>query len=150
MPELEEHELVVDLKFDNRRKFWFRLEQSEFENRQLPDVFINEIVRNRWIECQTLTLVQLNNRITDSHNETVMLSDKVIQQLLDDIREYVPELFRVCEGIALLDMVTSFAQSATTRDYVRPEMGDTLALRGARHPICERVSGFLDSLLHQY
>lgn len=79
-----------------------------------------------------------------------MLSDKVIQKLLDDIREYVPELFRVCEGIALLDMVTSFAQSATTRDYTRPEIGDTLALKGARHPICERVSGFLYSLLHQH
>ncbi|KAI1118957.1 muts domain V [Nemania sp. NC0429] len=136
----KEHEIAVNLKFDNRRKFWFRLEQSEFEGRQLPDVFINGIVRNRWIECQTLTLVQLNNRITDSHNEAVMLSDKVIQQLLDDVREYVPELFRVCEGIALLDMVASFAQSATTRDYVRPEIGDTLALKGARHPICERVN----------
>jgi len=69
-----------------------------------------------------------------------MLSDKVIQQLLDSIRGYVPELFRVCEGIALLDMIASFAQSATTRDYVRPEIGEALALKGARHPICERVS----------
>ncbi|KAI0459329.1 muts domain V [Xylaria acuta] len=136
----KEHELVVAVKFDNRRKFWLRLEQNEVEDRQLPDVFINKIVRNRWIECQTLTLVQLNNRITDSHNEAVMLSDNVIQQLLDNIRECVPDLFRVCEGIALLDMVASFAQSATTRDYVRPEVSDTLALKSARHPICERVN----------
>ncbi|KAI0102871.1 muts domain V [Nemania sp. FL0031] len=136
----KEHELAVDVKYDNRRKFWLRLDQSDFEEKQLPDVFINTIIRNRWIECQTLTLVQLNNRITDSHNEAVMLSDKVIQQLLDSIREYVPELFRVCEGIALLDMVTSFAQSATTRDYIRPETSETLALKSARHPICERVN----------
>ncbi|GAP87311.2 putative DNA mismatch repair protein Msh4 [Rosellinia necatrix] len=135
----KEHELTVDLKFDNRRKFWLRLEQNEFEDRELPDVFINKIVRNRWLECQTLMLVQLNNRITDSHNEAVMLSDKVIQHLLDDIREHVPDLFRVCEGIALLDMVASFAQSTTTRDYVRPEISDTLALKSARHPICERA-----------
>ncbi|KAI8952097.1 muts domain V [Xylaria longipes] len=136
----KEHELVVDVKFDNRRKFWLRLEQNTIEDRQLPDVFINKVAKNRWIECQTLILVQLNNRITDSHNEAVMLSDNVIQQLLDDIRECVPDLFRVCEGIALLDMVTSFAQSATTRDYVRAEVSDTLALKGARHPICERVN----------
>ncbi|KAI1128429.1 muts domain V [Nemania abortiva] len=136
----KEYDLAVDVKFDNRRKFWLRLEQSDFEDKQLPDVFINTIVRNRWLECQTLTLVQLNNRITDSHNEAVMLSDKVIQQLLDGIREYVPELFRVCEGIALLDMVASFAQSATTRDYTRPEISEALALKSARHPICERVN----------
>jgi DNA mismatch repair protein MSH4 len=141
---LEEHKLAVDVKFDNRRKFWLRLELSDVEDGMIPDVFINRIVKNRWIECQTLMLVQLNNRITDSHNEAVMLSDKVIQQLLDDIREHVPELFRVCEGISLLDMVTSFAQSTTTRDYIRPEIGDTLALKGARHPICERVSRFKD------
>ncbi|GAW14311.1 hypothetical protein ANO14919_037120 [Xylariales sp. No.14919] len=136
----EEHELVIEVKFDHRRKFWLRLEGSEFEDRQLPDVFINKITRSRWIECQTLMLVQLNNRITDSHNEAVMLSENIIQQLLDDIRGYVPELFRVCEGIALLDMVASFTQSATTRDYVRPEISDTLALKNARHPICERVN----------
>ncbi|KAI1811640.1 muts domain V [Poronia punctata] len=135
-----EHGIGVEVKFDNRRKFWLRIEQSDFEGRQMPDVFINQLARNRWIECQTLTLVQLNNRVTDSHNEAVMLSDQVIQQLLDSIREYVPELFRVCEGIALLDMIASFAQSATTRDYVRPEIGDTLALKAARHPICERLN----------
>ncbi|KAI1821253.1 muts domain V-domain-containing protein [Xylaria intraflava] len=136
----KEHSAAVEVKFDNRRKFWLRLALSEFEDRLLPDVFINSIVRNRWIECQTLTLVQLNNRITDSHNEAVMLSDDVIQRLLDRIREYVPDLFRICEGIALLDMIASFAQSATTRDYIRPEISDTLALKGGRHPICERVN----------
>ncbi|KAI0974298.1 DNA mismatch repair protein Msh4 [Xylaria arbuscula] len=136
----KEYELTVDVKFDNRRKFWLRLEQNEFEDRQVPDIFINQIIRSRWIECQTLILVQLNNRITDSHNEAVMLSEKIIQQLLDDIREHVPELFRICEGIALLDMVASFAHSATTREYIRPEISDTLALKSARNPICERVN----------
>ncbi|KAI1299112.1 DNA mismatch repair protein Msh4 [Xylaria venustula] len=136
----KEYDLTIDVKFDNRRKFWLRLEQNEFEDRQVPDIFINQIVRSRWIECQTLILVQLNNRITDSHNEAVMLSEKIIQQLLDNIREHVPELFRICEGIALLDMVASFAHSATTREYIRPEMSDTLALKSARNPICERVN----------
>ncbi|KAI8635457.1 muts domain V [Xylariaceae sp. FL1651] len=134
-----EHEIVIEVKFDNRRKFWLRLRESDCKDGQLPDIFINKIVKNRWIECQTLTLVQLNNRITDSHNETVMLSDKVIQELLYAIREHVPELFRVCEGIALLDMIASFAQTATTRDYVRPEISNALALKSARHPIRERV-----------
>ena len=86
-------------------------------------------------------LIQLNNRITDSHNEAVMLSDKVIQELLDGVRAYAPDLFRVCEGLALLDMIASFSQVVTTRDYVRPEIDNTLALKGARHPICERVRG---------
>ncbi|KAL7629513.1 MutS protein msh4 [Parahypoxylon ruwenzoriense] len=135
-----DHEIAAELRFDRNRQYWLRLRQSDFEDRPIPNVLINKIRKGAWIECQTLILVQLNHRITDSHNEAIMLSDKVIQELLDAIRVHVPNLFRVCESIALLDMITAFGQSATTRDYVRPEIGHALALKGARHPICERAN----------
>jgi DNA mismatch repair protein MSH4 len=109
------------------------------EGRDIPDILINRVRKKGFIECQTLVLVQLNNRITDSHNEAVMLSDKVIQALLDAIRGHIANLFRVCEGIALLDMIAAFGHSVTARDYIRPELGDTLALQAARHPIVEGV-----------
>ncbi|KAI0016423.1 DNA mismatch repair protein-like protein muts [Xylariomycetidae sp. FL0641] len=136
----KDHDIATETKFDAKRGFYLRLRQSDFDGRPLPDVLINVVPKRGWIECQTLVLVQLNNRITDSHNEAIMLSDKVIQELIDQIRIHIPDLFRICEGIALLDMIGSFAQSVTTRDYTRPEIGDALALKGARHPICERVN----------
>lgn len=71
-----------------------------------------------------------------------MLSDKVIRELLNAIRGHVANLFRACEGIALLDMLAAFGQSTTSRDYIRPEFGDTLALKAARHPIIEMVRRF--------
>ncbi|KAI1384959.1 DNA mismatch repair protein-like protein MutS [Hypoxylon trugodes] len=135
-----EHEINAELKFDTNRKYWLRLRQTDFEDRAVPDILINTVRKGVWIECQTLILIQLNHRITDSHNEAIMLSDKVVQELLDAIRVHVPNLFRVCEGIALLDMIAAFGQSATTRDYSRPEIGHALALKGARHPICERAN----------
>lgn len=134
-----EFDISAEIKYDPRRKFWLRLNRNEFEDRERPSILINCIYKGVWIECQTLALVQLNNRLTDSSNEAVMLGDKVIQELLDGIRAHVPHLFQVCQGIGLLDMIASFGQSVTTRDYVRPEVGDTLALKAARHPICERV-----------
>ena len=78
-------------------------------------------------------------RINDSHAEVIMLSDRVVHGLLDGIRGHIANLFRVCEGIALLDMLTAFGHSVTSRDYTRPEFTDTLALKAARHPICEMV-----------
>ncbi|XXG94172.1 MutS protein msh4 [Hypoxylon texense] len=135
-----DHDITPELKFDTNRQYWIRLRQSDFEDRNIPDILINKVRKGVWIECQTLTLVQLNHRITDSHNEAIMLSDKVMQELLDAIRVHVPDLFRVCESIALLDMIAAFGQCTTTRDYVRPEIGSALALKGARHPICERAN----------
>ncbi|RYP62431.1 hypothetical protein DL769_007303 [Monosporascus sp. CRB-8-3] len=115
-----EYGITAEVRFDSLRQFWLRLRRSDFEDRALPDLLINVVQKGPWIECQTLILVQLNNRITDSHNEAVMLSDKVIQELMDGIRAHVPSLFRVCEGIALLDMIASFGQLVTTRDYLDP------------------------------
>ncbi|KAK6087275.1 DNA mismatch repair protein [Seiridium cupressi] len=130
-------EMAFDVRYDDNRKYYMRINDCDIEGRNLPDIIINQVKRNGYLECQTLGLVQLNNRITDSHNETVMLSDKVIHELLDAIRRQVAGLFRVCEGIALLDMLAAFGQSITSRDYIRPEFGDALALKAARHPIHE-------------
>lgn len=107
----------------------------------MPGILINRVRKGGYLECQTLPLVQINTRITDSHNEAVMLSDRVIHDLLNSIRGHIPNLFRVCEGVALLDMISSFGQSVTTRDYIRPDVGSSvLALKAARHPIYEKVS----------
>ncbi|KAI1335601.1 muts domain V-domain-containing protein [Xylariaceae sp. FL0016] len=134
-----ELEISSELKFDDRRKYWLRLRKADFEDRTLPEVLINVTQNSNYIECQTLNLVKLNNRIADSHHEAVMLSDKVIRELLGAIRTHVPHLFRICESIALLDMLASFGELVTTRNYVRPEITETLALKGARHPVCERL-----------
>lgn len=91
------------------------------------------------IECQTLNLVKLNLRLSDTSNEVVIRSDSVIQALLKELRHEIPHLFRVCESVALIDMISSFGQLATTRDYVRPEITNTLALKSARHPVLDKV-----------
>ncbi|KAL1836944.1 hypothetical protein VTK73DRAFT_4870 [Phialemonium thermophilum] len=48
-------------------------------------------------------------------------------------------MFRICEGLALLDMLASFAHSVTSMGYVRPVFSDTLALKSARHPVLGKV-----------
>ena len=84
-------------------------------------------------------MLKYNQRIASSADEVTMMSDKVVQELLDSIRTHVSSMFRVCESIGLLDMLTSFAQVTTTMDYARPDISGTLALKAARHPILEKV-----------
>lgn len=132
--------LAGDLVFENKRKYWLKFRCAEFENGVVPSLLINLVRKKDFLECQTLQMVKLNQRITDSVDEVIMQSDKVVQQLLDAIRVEIPHLFKVCESIALLDMLASFGQTVTTRDYVKPELKDTLALKAARHPILDVVS----------
>ncbi|KAM6534151.1 MutS protein msh4 [Fusarium falciforme] len=135
----ETHGFSASLKYDNGRKYWFRLRAADFEGRPLPDEFINVVRKKDKIECQTLALIKLNVRLADAAHEVVLRSDNIIQTLITDLRQEVPHLFRLCESIALVDMVSSFGQLATTRDYVRPELDTAMALKGARHPVLDKT-----------
>ncbi|KAF5971216.1 hypothetical protein FBULB1_9356 [Fusarium bulbicola] len=135
----EAHGLDANLRYDNGRKYWLRLRAADFDDRPLPDLLINVVRKKDKIECQTLDLVKLNLRLSDTSNEVVIRSDKVIQDLLKELRSDVPHLFRVCESVALVDMITSFAQLATTRNYVKPDLSTTLALKAARHPVLDKT-----------
>lgn len=67
------------------------------------------------------------------------MSDRSIQDLINDVRSEVQPLFKISESIAMLDMIASFAQLVTTQDYVRPDLTETLAIKAGRHPIRERI-----------
>ena len=126
--------------------FFLKLKASDFEDRIIPDVFVNQVKKRGVIECQTIDLKKLNQRVYESAMEAISQSDKVIQELLDSIRLQVRDLFRVCEAVALLDMLSAFTQLATLKAYVRPDLTGTLALKSARHPLLDAVSSFHASI----
>ncbi|EMC91499.1 hypothetical protein BAUCODRAFT_79898 [Baudoinia panamericana UAMH 10762] len=136
----EENSLTLQTKFDSSRHFYMRIRAEELEQRNLPAVFINVFRKKDLIECQTLDLLKLNQKIADAHAEVLMMSDRSVQQLIEDIREHISVLFKICEGIAMLDMLSSFAQVVTSQDYVRPTITNgTLAIRAGRHPMREKI-----------
>lgn len=135
----EEHNLPLECCYDNARQHYIRLPVSELEDRNLPEVFINVFRKKKFIECQTLDLVKRNQKIVDSHTEVVLMSDETIEALIRKVRSHMSILFKICESIAMLDMIASFAEVVTTQDYTRPQLTDTLGIRDARHPIRERI-----------
>lgn len=129
--------MTLDLKYDSARQYYILIPITEAD--PLPDVFINVFRKRNHIECQTLDLVKLNQKITDAHNEVISMSDQTIQDLLRNVCAEVSGLFRVSEAVAMLDMLAAFAQLATNYDYIRPELTATLAIKAGRHPIRERI-----------
>ncbi|POS85874.1 hypothetical protein EPUL_001997 [Erysiphe pulchra] len=129
----------AETRYDNSRRYYLRILEVEFEERSVPEILINCYRTKGYIECQTLDLVKLNQRIEDSHQEVILMSDKTIQELIDNVRGEIPILFQICESIAMLDMITAFSHIAITNEYVRPEITDYLAIKSGRHPVREKV-----------
>lgn len=136
---VETHDLKLELKYDTARQFYIRLKASDLEDRNVPPIFINAFKRKKMVECQTLDLVKLNQKVSDSHIEILSMSNRVVQQLIDDIRGDIAPLIKVSEGIAMLDMLASFAHLVTLQQYRKPELTSTLAIRNGRHPMREKI-----------
>jgi DNA mismatch repair protein MSH4 len=133
----EAHDLSFELKFDVQRQFYIRLSADELENHQLPPFFTNVFKRKNMIECQVLDLMKLNQKITVCHEEILTMSNKAVQELIEEIRSRISILFKCCESIAILDMFTAFAHVGTTNAYIRPQLTDTMAIQAGRHPVRE-------------
>jgi DNA mismatch repair protein MSH4 len=136
---IETHNLKLELKYDNARQYYLRLNASELEDRNLPPIFINVIRKNKKVECSTLDLRKRSQKISDSHTEVLLMSDKAIQDLITEIRVYMSVLFKVSESIAMLDVLSAFAHNVTLHDYTRPKITQTLGIKAGRHPIREKV-----------
>ncbi|OJA13483.1 hypothetical protein AZE42_04411 [Rhizopogon vesiculosus] len=131
----EEHSLPLTLVYQEKG-FVFAIKKDELEG-ELPMGFINvSVQRGRWL-FSSMDLKKMNARMKDSLEETLVLSDKIIQDLVGEIIAFSGILYSASEAVATIDLLWSFAHVSIMRNYVRPEFTDTLAIKSGRHPVLE-------------
>lgn len=65
--------------------------------------------------------------------------EQAVDSLTETVRGHMSVMFKICEAVGMLDMITAFSQLVTVNDYTRPQLTDTLAIQAARHPIKEKI-----------
>ncbi|EIW65180.1 MutS family protein MSH4 [Trametes versicolor FP-101664 SS1] len=138
----EEHDLPLTLVYrDSDAGFVFALKKTDLSDAggELPRGFIDVTAQKGRVTFATIELKKRNARMKDALDETLILSDKIIQDLTDDIVVDIGALYKASEAVALLDVLWSFAHASILRNYVRPEFTGTLAIKGGRHPVLESV-----------
>ena len=86
--------------------------KNDLEKRQLPSVFTNVIsTQGGNLQYDSLDLCKKNAKLQHSLNEIYVLSFETVMNLIDHVRVYIGCLYKVCEGTAMLDMVTSQVDS---------------------------------------
>ncbi|KAJ6630078.1 muts domain V-domain-containing protein [Mycena sp. CBHHK59/15] len=114
--------------------FVFTLRKNEVDG-ELPRGFINASFKKGKWAFSSMDLKKMNARMKDALDETLILSDKIIQDLVAEILMDVGALYKASEAVALLDMLWSFAHTS----IIRPEFTGTLAIKSGRHPILETI-----------
>lgn len=148
-----EHYVQFETRFDIKRGFILRikcksLDKDNQDGSQLSDVFINKRRTSKYVECTTLEMIKCNTRISNVVSEIVLVSDQIVEGLLDQLQPHTADLFKLSECVAVLDLVVSFAAlvSSSAAGYVRPQFSTSstavenkLGIKMARHPILERT-----------
>ncbi|XP_049858425.1 mutS protein homolog 4-like [Schistocerca gregaria] len=139
----EEHNLPLRVNLNSTRGFHIQMpvgKKQKFNQTDLPPVFI-QVQRNRSTFCFTTELlIQADERCKEAFHEIQMLSNVVILDLLNEIREEVGCLYKLCEKISELDMLTSFAKLSALPSYICPQFGDRLDVKSSRHPILDFIN----------
>ncbi|KAI5997385.1 muts domain V-domain-containing protein [Pisolithus albus] len=133
----EKHGLPLTLVYQENG-FVFTLKKDELEG-ELPKGFINVTSqKGRW-QFSSMELKKMNARMKDALDEALLLSNKIIQDLVEQILAYSGALYTASEAVAIVDLLWSFAHASIMRNYVRPEFTGTFAVKAGRHPILETV-----------
>ncbi|KAG0703501.1 muts domain V-domain-containing protein [Suillus ampliporus] len=129
----EQHSLPLTL-VHQESGFVFAIKKDELED-ELPKGFINvSAQKGRWL-FSSMDLKKMNARMKDSLEETLVLSDRIIRDLVGEIIAFSGVLYSASEAVATIDLLWSFAHVS----IMRPEFTDTLAIKSGRHPVLETV-----------
>ncbi|GME66555.1 unnamed protein product [[Candida] boidinii] len=147
----ETYHTNLELKFDLKRLFYFSVKSSFDEINALPEIFIKRLKKRSAIECVTLDLIKLNARLNGVSNEIFLMCDSITEGIIADCRQFISTCFLVSEAISTLDFIgcLAFNSIKATRSYTTPEIGKSLLIKNARHPILETLKN-LDFVANDY
>ncbi|XP_076757230.1 mutS protein homolog 4 [Xylocopa sonorina] len=112
---------------------------SNFEAFTPPYEFI-EVQKSKQVYTMTTSaLAALSQQCKIACEELHLMSNVLLCDLLQNIREYIGRLFQLSGDVAELDLIISLAQVSSCQTYVKPTFGSKLELLDSRHPIMDVI-----------
>ncbi len=132
---------ISSLKVGFNNVFGYYMEVTHAHKHKVPD---------DWIRKQTLTnaeryitpeLKEYEEKILGAEEKIQALEERLYTELILGIEPYFDTLQQNASIIARLDCLLSFAQSAKSNHYRKPEVNESnsLIIKNGRHPVLEKL-----------
>lgn len=107
-------------------------------------------VPNHYIRKQTLVnserfiipeLKEYEEKILGAEDRANELEHEIFEAIRRLVLQFITEIQRTADAVAVLDVLASFATTALTNHYCKPEISDSsvLYITGGRHPVVEHT-----------
>jgi len=142
--ETEEREKsgISTLKIGYNRIHGYYIEVSKGMSDQVPDYFIRRQTLKNAERYITPELKKFEEKALKSSALALALEKQLYQELFQKIAPYLPNLYAISAQIAQLDVFNSFALTAQTHHYQRPQLtaSNQLQIVAGRHPVVEQFT----------
>ncbi|MBA4053439.1 MAG: DNA mismatch repair protein MutS, partial [Marivirga sp.] len=131
---------INSLKISYNKVFGYFLEVSNANKDKVPADWMRKqtlVNAERYI---TEELKIYEEKILHAEDKLVVIEQRIFNALIQHATDFIPQIQQNARVLAQLDCLLSFAITARTNRYVKPEINDSLVLdiRGGRHPVIEK------------
>lgn len=138
---------ITNLKVKRHKTFGLLIEVTKSNLNKIDDRFVR---RQTMVNCErfvTAELKELDEELSSAADLAVLREQELYMEFTKKFAGYYKQIFDVSKGLAMIDMLQSFAWLALKDDYCMPKISNTssVELKACRHPVVERFVGS-----HQY
>ncbi|MBL4884391.1 MAG: DNA mismatch repair protein MutS, partial [Planctomycetaceae bacterium] len=132
---------IQNLKVGYNRVFGYYLEVTGSQLSKVPEDYIRKQTLKNQERFITPQLKEYEDKVLTADQQSLALEAEIFQQLRSRVAKYLQRLQQSAEALAELDVLGSFAHTAMSRGYTRPEMTPeaTLDIREGRHPVLDAI-----------
>ena len=134
---------IKNLKIHYNRVFGYYIEVTKSFIDKVPLYYQRRQTLANAERFTTDELKELEEKILSSAELAIKLEAEIYDKIKCVLSECIDKIKTISSGIALLDVISSFAEVAKVNKYVRPEISEShkpLIIKDGRHPVVEVIS----------
>lgn len=132
---------IQNLKIKNTGNLGFFIEVTRGKLDKVPSHFIMKRTLVNADRYTTEKLQELESNLNESGTKIIELEHDLFIEVRNELKKHVPYLQAVAQEIAYADVTSSFAESALSKGWIRPDIsGNSLefTIVEGRHPVVEQ------------
>lgn len=133
---------IANLKIRYNRVHGYYIEVSRLQADKVPDNYQRRQTLKGVERYITPELKEHEDKVLSARSKSLEREKALYDLLLDELLDQLQPLTKCAEGLAELDVLTTFAQRADLFNWSRPKLVEEPGIRvqGGRHPVIERVT----------
>ncbi len=132
---------IKNLKIGSNKVFGYYLEVTRSYYDKIPDYYIRKQTLANAERFITDELKKAENTILGAKDKALQLEQDLYNQVRDYLAQALVKVQETAAAIAQIDVLVSFAETASKNNYCKPEISidHVLNIRDGRHPVVEQM-----------